>query len=637
MSPYSNPTTDYLNQLQAIHSMVSANVSGGPAGSARGPDDPSGGRGFVPPRSSTQGTQSWSDWGGGFSGEAGQDGIGPDARQGQVNNTINVTRGGARTGAGVGTAQRSPNARGQYDYKGTNIPQDMQGLRTNLGSYLSGQVGKENPNYFLPPGSEMFNLATPVGARESYDLAGQQVPTIGGMLQPGQDTLSSLMGFNAGADFSGLYPTLNALLSGPTPQLDLNSINQFGQSGYNNAVGYGNNAVAGANQYGQNAWNSASAFGGQAANAFGSAMPTAMNIAQTGGVPTNMLLQALDAIHKSGQIDIEHNLAGIREKYGAQGLGQGSDVNSALALGATQGQAQLEAQQSSLLTSVLQNAAQTQLGGLNALQGIGAGYTGVGNLLSGTAQGVGGLLSSTNVNAGNLVSGAAGMAGGLNAQAQGLNLGAQQTAINAMLGALPQGMNILQQPVTNQLNSAGVQLGAASQLPAYGNTMNSAFAGAQGAYGNLAQLNQQANMYTNNAQYQNFQRQFQTLPPGLQAALGFGTAFPPVNQGPSTAGSLIGGGMAAGGSILGAMILTGMLSDRNMKEDIRPITSVRDRLERLPISTWRYKGDSVRHIGPMAQDFQSAFEVGDGHVIYPIDVLGVLLQSQKEMSLALRN
>ena len=42
------------------------------------------------------------------------------------------------------------------------------------------------------------------------------------------------------------------------------------------------------------------------------------------------------------------------------------------------------------------------------------------------------------------------------------------------------------------------------------------------------------------------------------------------------------------------------------------VQSVLQRVGRMPITSWSYKGDlsSVRHIGPMAQDFYKAFALG---------------------------
>jgi hypothetical protein len=63
----------------------------------------------------------------------------------------------------------------------------------------------------------------------------------------------------------------------------------------------------------------------------------------------------------------------------------------------------------------------------------------------------------------------------------------------------------------------------------------------------------------------------------------------------------------------------GNLSDRNAKEKFESV-SPRDILEKvaaLPVSRWSYKTDpETRHVGPMAQDFYAAFNVGtdDKHI-----------------------
>jgi hypothetical protein len=71
------------------------------------------------------------------------------------------------------------------------------------------------------------------------------------------------------------------------------------------------------------------------------------------------------------------------------------------------------------------------------------------------------------------------------------------------------------------------------------------------------------------------------------------------------------------------------LSDRNAKQGFTAVnpSEILDRVARLPISEWSYKEDSAtRHIGPMAQDFHSAFKVGtDERHIAPIDEGGVAL------------
>jgi hypothetical protein len=79
----------------------------------------------------------------------------------------------------------------------------------------------------------------------------------------------------------------------------------------------------------------------------------------------------------------------------------------------------------------------------------------------------------------------------------------------------------------------------------------------------------------------------------------------------------------------GNMTIAGSLaqmSDRNSKHEIEAVDSAEllERVAALPVSTWSYKGDQARHIGPMAQDFAAAFGLGsdDKHVA-PSDVAGV--------------
>ncbi len=46
----------------------------------------------------------------------------------------------------------------------------------------------------------------------------------------------------------------------------------------------------------------------------------------------------------------------------------------------------------------------------------------------------------------------------------------------------------------------------------------------------------------------------------------------------------------------------------------------------MPLTSWTFKGQTVRHIGPMAQDFHAAFKVGaDDKHIATIDEGGVAL------------
>jgi len=71
-------------------------------------------------------------------------------------------------------------------------------------------------------------------------------------------------------------------------------------------------------------------------------------------------------------------------------------------------------------------------------------------------------------------------------------------------------------------------------------------------------------------------------------------------------------------------------SDRNLKANLSAVNprTILDRLTKIPIQTWNYKSDpeSVRHIGPMAQDFRAAFNLGkDDKTLHTVDAQGVTM------------
>ena len=78
------------------------------------------------------------------------------------------------------------------------------------------------------------------------------------------------------------------------------------------------------------------------------------------------------------------------------------------------------------------------------------------------------------------------------------------------------------------------------------------------------------------------------------------------------------------------------LSDYNAKAGFAPVdgNQVLEQLMSIPISTWYYRGQnpSIRHIGPMAQDFYAAFHVGqDNRYISTVDEEGVALAAIQEL------
>ena len=93
-------------------------------------------------------------------------------------------------------------------------------------------------------------------------------------------------------------------------------------------------------------------------------------------------------------------------------------------------------------------------------------------------------------------------------------------------------------------------------------------------------------------------------------------------------------------------------SDRDRKTAERPIDphEILQKVSALPITSWQYKDEdaAVRHLGPMAQDFRAAFELGmDDKSIATIDSSGVALaaiqglnaqvQAQREQIAALQS
>lgn len=75
-------------------------------------------------------------------------------------------------------------------------------------------------------------------------------------------------------------------------------------------------------------------------------------------------------------------------------------------------------------------------------------------------------------------------------------------------------------------------------------------------------------------------------------------------------------------------------SDINRKEKIVSVSyaDILEGLKDIPITEWQYKGQSERHIGPMAQDFYQAFGLGmDDKTISSIDADGVALAAIKAL------
>jgi hypothetical protein len=78
------------------------------------------------------------------------------------------------------------------------------------------------------------------------------------------------------------------------------------------------------------------------------------------------------------------------------------------------------------------------------------------------------------------------------------------------------------------------------------------------------------------------------------------------------------------------------ISDRNLKENFKPIdgVDVLNKIAEMPITTWNYKAqdETIRHAGPVAQDFYAAFGLGeDSTRITTLDASGIALAGVKEL------
>jgi len=169
----------------------------------------------------------------------------------------------------------------------------------------------------------------------------------------------------------------------------------------------------------------------------------------------------------------------------------------------------------------------------------------------------------------------------------------------------------------------------------YGNQVGGAYASVPGGYGNQAQGD-----YSFAA---GNQAQIDAGHPGVFLFADSSDA-PFVSSAPNEFAARATGGVrfVTGVNSDGAM-LTGVrlaqgsgswetLSDRNAKTAILPVDDhqVLETLMKVPVSTWQYveQPSSVQHMGPMAQDFYTAFGLGqDEHYIGSVDADGVALAS----------
>ena len=163
----------------------------------------------------------------------------------------------------------------------------------------------------------------------------------------------------------------------------------------------------------------------------------------------------------------------------------------------------------------------------------------------------------------------------------------------------------------------------------------------QGVHGDLANFYQNmasgtAGLYTGTTGDQlNAYGNINRIPPqpsNLNWLLGQGVVQPPSNP---NATDYYNASLGADG----ARMIAAMFSDKNMKHDIHSIDyqDILDRLDSMPVQSWKYNGSEITHVGPMAQDFQAAFGLGNGRVINVVDAIGVLMASIRALSEEVRS
>jgi hypothetical protein len=95
--------------------------------------------------------------------------------------------------------------------------------------------------------------------------------------------------------------------------------------------------------------------------------------------------------------------------------------------------------------------------------------------------------------------------------------------------------------------------------------------------------------------------------------------------------------MTTGVSISAGGSSWNVISDRNRKEQFRDVEGeeILSQIRQLPVTTWRYRDEAdrtVRHIGPMAQDWHAAFGFNaDDTTINMSDLDGVNLAAAKAL------
>lgn len=88
--------------------------------------------------------------------------------------------------------------------------------------------------------------------------------------------------------------------------------------------------------------------------------------------------------------------------------------------------------------------------------------------------------------------------------------------------------------------------------------------------------------------------------------------------------------IGTGAGILGMLV---MASSENYKDKVEEKPKLLDKLKQVRIDKWAYKGSDINHIGPYAEEFNEAFNVGKySDAIDTVSLLGITLGAVKELN-----
>lgn len=253
--------------------------------------------------------------------------------------------------------------------------------------------------------------------------------------------------------------------------------------------------------------------------------------------------------------------------------------------------------------------------------------------------------------------------GGLSSAEAGRDLQAQMANQGADLQAQGMGEQSLQSMRQSQLASLGGQASLYGTTPGQASMFGNQALNAYQQRAGMEQMRNQFGQSMLDSQLRGYGVQEATKgPSGWQTAANIaGTAAPYIamaygggdnndngggqqgylsgntrGQNPGASGAAPGGGSkwaTAGKYAMTAASIAAMFSSRKLKHDIKPVENTSKfakHMKDLPLYTWKYKGDNVRHFGPIAEEFKKHFGVGDGKTIHLADVMGVVLASEKE-------